>query len=85
MMPARTAPSRPPLPYHLVDTGTEAVLAVKESATAATRSADNISRRHQGKPVSIWLLDRTLRPGSLITDAGGVFVAEIDNGRWSRR
>jgi hypothetical protein len=84
-MPSRTTPKWRPLPYYLVDTGTEAVLAVKESATAATRSADNISRRHHGKPVSIWLLDRTFRPGSSITDAGGVFVAEIDNGRWSRR
>lgn len=84
-MTARATPDRAPLPYHLVDTGTEAVLAVKDSAAAASRSADSISRRRQGKPVSIWLLDQTLRPGSSIADAGGVFVAEIDNGRWSRR
>ncbi len=85
MMTAGAMTDRAPLPYHLVDTGTEAVLAVKDSAAAASRSADNISRRRHGKPVSIWLLDRTMRPGSSITDAGGVFVAEIDNGRWSRR
>jgi hypothetical protein len=70
-------------PFYLVDPGTEAVLAVKESAPAATRSAGNISGQRHGKPVSIWLLDRALRPGACITDAGGALVAEIDNGRWS--
>ena len=70
--------------HHLVDPGTEAVLAVKDSATAATRSAGNISRQRRGKAVAIWVLDRTLRPGATITDAGAVFVAEIGNGRWSR-
>ncbi len=84
-MITRHGQAQTPLPYHLVDTCTEAVLAVKDSATAASGSADNISRRHQGKAVSIWLLDRTLRPGTSITDAGGVFVAEIENGKWSRR
>lgn len=85
-MPVRGAIGRQaPRPYYLVDPGTEAVLAVKETATAATRSAGNISRQRHGKAVAVWLLDRTLRPGTSITDAAGVFVAEIDNGRWSRR
>lgn len=73
-----------PARHHLVNPGTEAVLAVKGRATAATRSASNISRQRRGKAVAIWVLDRTLRPGATITDAGGVFVAEIGNGRWSR-
>ena len=74
-----------PLPYHLVDTSTAAVLAVKGNVKAARRSADNISRRYHGKPVAIWLMDRMLRPGTRITGTAGTFVAEIGFGRWSRR
>lgn len=68
--------------FHLVDAGV--VLAVKETAASATRSAEHISRRQRGRAVAVWMLDRTLRPGSRLEDGGGVLVAEIEDGRCSR-
>ncbi len=70
--------------YHLVDGSTAAVLAVKDNPGAATRSAGNISRRFGGRLVSVWLVDRTVRPGSCLGEGDGVLVAQIEHRRRKR-